>query len=79
MDPYVDTPEYREHRHQILNRDLGMCRVCGAGAHQLCWTTTEAFACCRYCAKAASGTRFPTLDALSAYVMSSPSRRKGRP
>ena len=78
INPYVDTPEYRAHRHLIIERDLGMCRICGSGGHQLCWTRTEAVTCCRKCATVAQGTSFSSLTALISFVSGKRSLPKSR-
>ena len=79
MDPYYRTKAWRELRAEVIARDRGICRYCGARAHQADHviprskqgpdTLDNLVACCASCNDAARSARFPSFEAKRAYVL----------
>ncbi len=80
IDPYYDTPEWRELRGRCLQRDKGICQYCGSRAHQADHVIPRSkggadhldnlLACCAPCNKAAASSCFPSVAQKRQFILS---------
>lgn len=79
IDPFYDTPGWRQLRQRVLERDQYECQYCGAKATQAdhviprkkggADAMKNLVACCPSCNKTAANTRFPSFEEKKRYVI----------
>lgn len=89
IDPFYDTPGWRQLRQKVLERDGYECQYCGKKATQADHVVPRKkggadamknlVACCPACNKAAANTKFGSFAEKKAYVLSHRKRQQPRP
>jgi len=89
VDPFYDSPEWRQLRKKVLDRDGHECQYCGAKATQAdhviprkkggADAMKNLVAACAACNKAAANNRFPTFEAKRSWVLANRKPRPKRP
>src|SRR5690606_33800245 len=79
IDPYYETPAWRELRKRTLQRDKHHCRYCGERAHQADHIIPRRrggpdelynlAACCRHCNTVAGNNRYASFDEKQTWVL----------
>lgn len=79
IDPYYETPAWRELRKLTLQRDKHRCRYCGDRAHQADHiiprrrggpdAIENLAACCRHCNAMAGNNLFPSFDQKKEWIL----------